>query len=139
MTKIKMFSAVLLAWLCVMQTANAFCLGPVPNPFEQAQDVYLAEVVAVHPTKENNSATSAQIKVIRVYKSHNIETVKQLNTLSAYRGRWGFVPEPFALGAQYLLYDHPTITACQQFNNGIVSPDKIKLFEKEHAPIWVAP
>ncbi len=89
MLKNKIFSVGFIVWVCAMQTANAFCLGPVQNPFEQAQDVYLAEVVAVDLAKENNGATSAQIRVLRVYKSQNIETVKQLNTLSSFSGRWG--------------------------------------------------
>ena len=135
MSKLFVWFAVLLLSL---QNTWAFCLGPYEDSFGQAQDVYLAEVLAVNPNKEATHATSAQIKVIRIYKSKNIGELKQLDTLFSSSKWWGHT-ERFMPGTQYLLYDHPRISSCQQFDNGMVSPDKIKLFEKEHAPIWIAP
>ncbi len=111
----------------------ADCASPYENPFDEAQDVYLAEVVAIQSTKQNFHTTSAQIKVLKIYKTKNIESVKNLNNLSSI-SRWG--AEQFEKGGLYLLHNEPVWHQCNIFGNKQVSQDEIRLFEQQHKPVW---
>ena len=108
------------------------------NPFDKAQDIYLARVEAVIPTtvgKLKNS-TAAQIKVVKIYKTNDVERVKQINTLSAFDKN---SPILFTVGDQYLLYNEPAIAPCQTFDNKKINSDAIRLFEQQHSPVWGIP
>ena len=136
MNKIRaLFPVWIMVWLLTIQTAWADCILPYENPFDQAQNVYLVEVVTVQKPEKNNHGTSAQVRVLKIYKAKDIELVKQLNVLSSYQ-RWG-QPEQFERRKQYLLYDNPVLSSCNVFGNKQVSQDEIQLFEQQHKPVWV--
>ncbi len=119
------------------QSALAICIAQVGDPYELAHSVYLAEVLAVNPVEKNSFASSAQIKVTKIYKSDIIEDVKRFQTLTS-SSKYG-QPEAFIAGNLYLLYDYPDIHPCNYINQKIVTPDALKLFEKQHKPIWTVP
>ena len=85
---------------------------------------------------ELKNSTSAQIKVIKIYKAKDIEAVKQINKLTAFDK---YSPILFTVGEQYLLYNEPAIGPCSKFDNEKIRPDTVLLFEKQHQPIWAAP
>ena len=117
------------------QNILALCIAQEGDPYELAHSVYLAEIVAPDPVEKSNFTSSAQIKVIKIYKSDNMELTKQFHKLTS-SSRYGR-PEGFITGDQYLLYDQPSIHRCNYINRKIVSPDALRLFEKQHQPIWV--
>ncbi len=115
----------------------ASCMSPrYENPFDEAQDVYLARVEAVIPTTvgQLKNSTAAQIKVVKIYKAKDIEQVKQINKLSAFDK---YSPILFTIGEQYLLYNEPAISPCRAFDNKKINPDVVRLFERQYSPVWV--
>ncbi len=120
----------------ISPVVQALCIAQEGDPYELAHSVYLAEVLAAHPIEKNSFTSSAQIKVVKIYKSDNIDTVKQYQTLTSTT-RYG-APKAFIVGSQHILYGRPEIHRCNSYMHIInISSDALRLFEKQHQPIWI--
>ncbi len=110
------------------------CVPPPKDPFAQAQVVFLAQVTKSSKASSIKKASiSAPMTIIKIYKG-KIEDIGDNENI--HSDDWLGNPRPLKKGALFLLFDHANIGDCT-FTNGLIDPEQLKIFEKEHPPIWV--
>ncbi len=127
----KTILGIFLGWFLMLQSVWADCALPPENPFDEARDIYLFEIVAINPS---NLREDIKIKILKVYKSEDIEAIKSLSHI-------GFsMRQPiYKQGTRYLIFDSFSNVNCDFTGSRPVSDDIIRLFEQQHQPIWIAP
>ncbi len=114
------------------QSVWADCARPPENPFDEARDIYLVEVVAMNAFDVTFVGGYIKIKVLKVYKSENIEAIKHLNQIG-----YSIRQPVYEQGTRYLIFDSFSNVNCDDTGSRPVSDDMIRMFEKQHKPIWV--